>query len=128
MVQRWPDVYGSSAGLVDRFGITSTMLKRFHSEQPLNLQVVQAPYIMAMLLAHAEEHTVPSCVVSFLIILACSAQSEQRRAIVNSSAVLKLVEAATAANSSCTASHATKLRALFATSSAIPPTLDVEVW
>ena len=91
------------------------VMPRFHT-CGARLQVVEAPYIMEMLLAHVEAHGVPACTVIFLTTLACSARTEQRQSIVCNPHVLKLVEAATANDRS--AVHATKLKALFATSSA----------
>lgn len=71
---------------------------------------------MDMLLGHVQKHAVPTCIVHFLTTLACSASMEKRRDIMNNPSVTQLVEAATADGGST--GHATKLKALFATSSA----------
>ena len=71
---------------------------------------------MDMLVEHVDRHGVPACIGTFLTVLACSVRaSEQRRDIVSRAGILKLVEAALESDGG--SRHATKLKALFATSS-----------
>lgn len=82
------------------------------------MQVYDAPYVMDMLRDHVEQTGVPSCVVEFLAVLACSKHVPRRSVIIADRRILAMVEFASNANDIRSTAGSTKLQALYAASGA----------